>query len=184
MVEPENIDDFNQKNVPTCTVVDIIEKYGKPYYVKIDIEGYDHKILRHLLESGFKPPYISVESHSFEIIAILVALGGYNSFQLVEGSEVAKTYKDIDIETMSGIQRYSFSNHSAGPFGHDLSGDWLCADDFLIELAKQGLGWRDIHASTVIKPKPPRIRLPVNATLRMKLGRTRRELIQKFINKS
>ena len=41
---------------------------------------------------------------------------------------------------MSGIQRYSFSNHSVGRCGHDLPGDWLYADDFLLELAKRDWG--------------------------------------------
>lgn len=150
---PNNIEDFKEEFLPSKNVIGLIEKYGKPYYIKIDIEQYDQVILRYLFHNGIMPSYISSESHSIEIFAILVALGKYNSFKLVDGATVWDRYKDCNIQTNDGIQKYSFPHHSAGPFGNDIYGPWMTAANFFSVLAFAGLGWKDIHASNVEQPE-------------------------------
>jgi hypothetical protein len=125
-----------------------------PYYIKIDIEHYDEHILRALFKNGIRPPFLSVEAHSIRVFAVLLELGGYNSFKLVDGASIPERYGSHSIVTSTGWERYSFSRHSAGPFGNDIDGDWMTGDNFYRHLALQGLGWVDIHATNVVPANP------------------------------
>jgi FkbM family methyltransferase len=149
---PENASQFEKVLLPSRNVADIIRNYGSPHYVKIDIEGYDAHVLRGLFAAGIFPSFISAESHSIDVFALLVAQGRYSAFKLVDGPSVSHVYRNRRVT--SGTQgeqiRYSFPYHSAGPFGDDIDGPWVTADDFLRVLAFEGLGWKDIHASNEV----------------------------------
>lgn len=145
---PEAPDDFYCISVPAKTASEIIDSYGRPLYVKIDVEGQDKTILRDLFTNNFRPAYISAESHTIEVFALLVALGGYNSFKLVDGASVCEKYKNHPVAISNGaVKSVSFPYHAAGPFGNDIPGDWMTADNFVKYLSLEGLGWKDIHAS-------------------------------------
>jgi hypothetical protein len=88
-------------------------------------------------------------------------MGKYNSFKLVEGGSVSRDYKNHKIITPNGNEVYSFPHHSAGPFGEDVNGDWMPAGVFFRLLGLAGLGWKDIHATTVCDPT-------TNKTVRMR----------------
>ena len=124
---------------------------GNPYYIKIDIEHYDAQILRALFSAGVFPPFISAELHSIEVFALLVAQGGYNAFKLVDGGSVSRVYSNrlITCENEQKQVKLSFPFHAAGPFGNDVDGVWMTADNFLRVLALEGLGWKDIHATNL-----------------------------------
>ena len=151
---PDNVQDFEKILLPSRSAMRLIEKYGNPYYIKIDIEHYDQVILRALLEGGIKPPFISAESHDIEVFALLVSLGGYNAFKLVDGYTVSTKYNDHEIVVNEKTETYSFPSHSAGPFGNDISGEWMTANNFYRLLAFEGLGWKDIHATNLYPPNP------------------------------
>ncbi len=157
--KPSHTEVFDKVHVKTKSIVDLVRNYGYPYYIKIDIEGSDTFVLRELLQAGIMPTFISAESHTAEIFAILLAIGGYRSFQLVEGSSVPILYNNHKIQTKSGIEHYSFPNHSAGPFGEDIKGDWMNPEDFHKYLGVSGFGWKDIHATTEIIPSPKNLDL-------------------------
>jgi len=142
---------FHQVSLPSKNVLEIIERYGEPYYIKIDIEHYDQVILRELFVNNIRPPYISSESHSIDIFCLLVVLGGYESFKVVDGDTVSVKYKDQKIFADNGLSviNYSFPHHSAGPFGNDIRGEWMTKDNFSKLLNFLGLGWKDIHASNI-----------------------------------
>jgi FkbM family methyltransferase len=57
----------------------ILEKYGTPYYLKIDIEGNDIHCLNDL-DARDLPRYVTIEAHSLEYLLILSRLG-YNGFK-------------------------------------------------------------------------------------------------------
>jgi FkbM family methyltransferase len=152
--QPEDLIQFEKIMVPSVNVIDLVQRYGQPYYIKIDIEHYDAEILRALFEHNIKPPYISAESHSIMTFALLVSLGGYESFALVDGHGVAEKYKKHRIKTLSGAEIYSFPYQSAGPFGEDISDTWMTPDNFFRLLAFEGLGWKDIHATTQLTADP------------------------------
>lgn len=131
---PQDPRQFNLVDVPTRTPVSIVQEYGEPSYIKIDVEYLDHVILENLFSAGIFPPEIAAEAHSVEVFARMVA-AGYNSFTLVDGASIV--------------------DDSSGPFGKDISSRWDDANTFLYTLASDGLGWKDIHASKIIPPSPP-----------------------------
>lgn len=150
--DDDHITQFNEIRLPSMGVLDLIERHGEPLYIKIDIEGYDQAILRELFLNKIRPEFISAESHSIEVFSSLLTLGNYGSFNLVDGPRVASKYKNSPIKTAGGIERYSFPEHSAGPFGEDIAGNWMTPDNFFRLLAFEQLGWKDVHATNVIAP--------------------------------
>lgn len=164
---------FEKVYLPSKTAVSIVEEYGAPYYIKIDIEHYDAQILRHLFEFGIRPPYISAESHSADVFSLLVGLGGYNSFKLVEGGSVSDVYSRRTVKRLRENDEvsHSFPRHSAGPFGNDIDGTWMSADDFLLFLALAGLGWKDIHATNLDKAETQHLPSASEHVIRIARGR-------------
>ena len=154
--EGEYLKQFTQISLPSMGVLDIIGRHGDPFYIKIDIESYDQVILRELFLNNIRPVFISAESHSVEIFSSLLSLGNYGSFNIVDGASVASKYKDYPIKTAAGAERYSFPDHSAGPFGEDLAEKWMTPDNFFRLLAFEQLGWKDVHATNAIRPDPDR----------------------------
>ena len=142
------IDCFEQVLLPSKTIKHVIAEHGTPFYIKIDIEHYDAEVLRALWQEKILPPYISAESHTIEVFSLLVSMG-YLGFKLVDGQTVSRQYANRLIQGPNGVVEYSFPFHSAGPFGNDVDGEWMTADNFFHVLAAEGLGWKDIHASRV-----------------------------------
>lgn len=154
--DPNVIADYDRILLPSRRVLDLLQKHGDPYYIKIDIEHSEEAILKELFGNGIRPPFLSAEAHSIKVFALLAGLGDYKAFKLVDGPTVAARYNDRVISA-SG-ERYSFPPHSAGPFGEDIAGDWLSADDLFELLADQGLGWKDIHATNLVPEPESRVR--------------------------
>lgn len=146
------VGDYDRVLLPSQTVLQILRKHGAPYYIKIDIEGYDEVILRELFRNGVRPPLISAESQSIQVFALLAGMGEYGAFKLVDGATVAEVYKNHPISVNGIRELYSFPRHSAGPFGEDITGDWMNADDLFDVLAARKLGWKDIHATSLVQP--------------------------------
>jgi len=145
--ERSEIENFREVLLPSKTAVDIIKRYGPPYYIKIDLENYDHVILRDLFKNKIYPDWISAESHTIEVFCLLVASNVYQSFNLVDGPYNEIKFKNFPIKTNSGIENYSFPGNSSGPFGEDLITPWMTANNFFEFLAFEKLGWKDIHAT-------------------------------------
>jgi FkbM family methyltransferase len=172
-IDPETLpepfkgqDKYNCIKLPAARASDIVAKYGAPYYIKVDIEHCDADILADLFAAGVKPEYISAESHSIRVLAELVSKGCYRHFKLLDGPTVCEFYtgrifslKERMLLTPTDQHRHnrnvaasnqfvsiSFPFGSAGPFGDDIDGEWLTADELFQALAISGLGWKDIHA--------------------------------------
>jgi len=144
------IGSFDQIILPSLSPASVIAKYGEPFYIKIDIEHYDQAILSSLFLNKIYPQFISAESHNIDIFALLVACARYNAFKLVDGRSVCEKYKNLSFISEDGNpESYSFPFHSAGPFGEDIFGNWMPANDFFLLLASEGLGWKDIHATNI-----------------------------------
>jgi len=177
---PEDPSQFDAVDVPCRTPASIVSEFGEPLYIKIDVEHFDGPVLRNLFQAGIFPPEISAEAHSVEVFALMVA-NGYNSFSLVDGATVSTKYGSTTIETLKGPQAYSFPYHSAGPFGADIRERWDDADTFLHTLSFSRLGWKDIHASTVIPPSGrPRERTLAARQVRSLASRTASGLAEKL----
>ncbi len=140
-------ENFHKLRVPACRLSELVVLHGDPYYVKIDVEGLDKDVLADLFRSGLRPPYVSAESHTIEVLCHMVA-AGYRRFKIVEGRYVDSPYYQWSAagpdEALSG---HRFKAHSSGPFGQDIPGNWMTADEVFAYLARYGLGWKDIHAA-------------------------------------
>lgn len=153
--EPERTHFFDKVSLRSKTIAEIIAAHGTPYYLKIDLERYDTPILKALFSGGITPPFLSAEAHSLDVFALMVVQGGYNAFKLVNGFTVSMVYSRRWITDLHGKRvKYSFPFHSAGPFGNDVDGEWMTADNFFRALAHTGLGWRDIHATKMESADP------------------------------
>jgi len=156
---PDQRAQFKETVLPAAALAALVARHGAPYYVKIDLEGYDDVILQDLFRCGIFPPYISAEAHSVDVFCTLVALGGYSAFKLVEGEFVGRDYAAHPIATDDGTRVYRFPcPHSSGPFGNDVAGPWMDRALFLRYFAHVGPGWIDIHASRVDPPAAPPVR--------------------------
>jgi hypothetical protein len=121
-----------------------------PDFMKIDVEHVDERVLREMIAEGIKPPLISCEAHSFEILLLLWQMG-YREFRLVNGRAVHLDYRGVDIQRADGTtEKYTFPRHSSGPFGEDLPTPWQdvqrVAAEWLHRRALFGAGWYDVHA--------------------------------------
>jgi FkbM family methyltransferase len=132
----------------------VLKRYGVPYYLKMDIEGYDLIGLESLSEE-FAPRYMSVEfAHGMEtrLLERLLTLG-YARFKLL--NQVTFTDKmpifdrEVGLRTIRKLYRHApllqpllrgiirrsdfdtprnFPEGSSGPFGEKTYGRWMTAD--------------------------------------------------------
>ena len=143
----ELIDNFTKIDLESADVAYLIQKYGKPYYVKIDLEEYDNIILKKIFDNDILPNYISAEAINSDVINSFLINKNYNAFKLIEGDSVGFLYRNIKIDAYKKKIKYSFDKESAGPFGNDLHGKWIKKENFVKLIEFKGPGWRDIHAS-------------------------------------
>lgn len=152
--DKSTIASFEKVLLPSQPVMQIVRRYGPPYYVKIDMEGCEETILEELLRNGITPPFLSTGTQSMKTFALLTGTRYYTGFQLLDGASIARKYKDHPISQGEFHILYSFPHHSAGPFGEDLAGEWMNADDLSELLRSSKLDWMDIHATSLIQPNP------------------------------
>jgi FkbM family methyltransferase len=145
-VAPERArDEWLSRNVTVRRLSSIVREYGEAYFIKIDVERYDHIVLLDLLTHGLRPKFVSAESHVIDVFCALVCMG-YERFKIVDGARVAELFGNHAIETLvEGRVKHRFSGQSSGPFGEDLPGQWIGKDGCLEQLLRHGLGWVDIH---------------------------------------
>ena len=119
--------DFTEINIETISPEDIINLYGIPYYMKIDIEGSDVLILDSLIQLNKKPLYLSIElltpdnfnndgCNHLEIITKLKQLG-YTKFVISNQG----FHKKLSTDSQEGKNvNYEFDGYCSGLFGKDI----------------------------------------------------------------
>lgn len=86
---------WEELKVPCVTTRQLIAEHGRPFFMKVDIEGSDLQSL-HSLTSEIAPPYVSLElSYEDPIIERLTELG-YTAFKFVSGETYRPTYPIFD----------------------------------------------------------------------------------------
>jgi len=147
----DQLTEFDVVKLPSASILDIINRHGTPYYIKMDVEHYEVPLLKTLFTNNIRPPYISAESHSWEVFETIVNKGGYKRLKLVTGWSVCDVYKNrlIEHHITKNFMPYSFPHHSSGPFGNDVDGNWLNIIDFCNLLLAENVGWKDIHATNI-----------------------------------
>ena len=157
--------------VQTCRFATLIEKFGTPFYCKIDIEGSDGLCLRDLT-STTRPPFISAELLPGDRHIDVLRSLGYNHFKILSqrtfrppnrtrAAWKARMPRRVSLKLTnieSRLTRYGsdgawrFSEYSSGPFARGTCGQWLTADEALtlqqlVERRPDGADWYDIHAA-------------------------------------
>jgi FkbM family methyltransferase len=158
--------------VPCVTTKSLFEKYGVPYYMKVDIEGYDHFCLNDIPEYGDKPQYISCEAVHLEWLDIL-RKKGYTKFKLINQADGFNT---INIKrekarlypfyryVRNGLEQrarkvipFRYASSSSGPFGEKSKGKWKVYEETkqsYLEFFRgesntpvNNVSWWDFHAA-------------------------------------
>ena len=151
----ELLKNFIEIKVPHKNVIQIIKSYGKPYYIKIDLEEYDEIVLKKILSNNIKFEYISVEIKNLNTFNLFDSNLNCNSYKLVDGHNVEYVYKNLKISTNLDKKKYSFLANSAGPFGNDIKSSWITKKNFyeLLKFKLEREGWIDMHCSTIDLPE-------------------------------
>ena len=128
----KDVQDHYKASVPVLTIDwKTLVAQGRPYYVKIDIEGNEKKFLEGMVQSRVIPEFISVECHTMEPVLKLHEIG-YRRFQLVD-------------------QNCQVRDEHSG-FGRDVFGfdDWMDIEGFKVaweaNQTKRDHSWFDCHA--------------------------------------
>lgn len=128
-------------SVPTITLKRLVDTYGTPYYMKVDVEGMDIEVAKQVSRLQVKPKYISFELNKVDFAEIftLLKISGYKKFQL--------------------INQLNNEPYSSGTFGEFLDNSkWISYEEALsryikyrdlkfIDNVNLAMGWIDIHAS-------------------------------------
>jgi FkbM family methyltransferase len=115
--------------VRASTMKEILAEFGVPYYMKIDIEGYDHLCLLGLDDISGKPKHVSIEANATSLQAAIAQLQilkrlGYTKFKMILQNDVRK--QKCPTPAREGVYvNYQFGSGTSGLFGEELPGTWL-----------------------------------------------------------
>jgi FkbM family methyltransferase len=178
---------LHKLEVATRRLESIMREYGVPYYLKIDIEGFDEVCVESLMADDL-PEFVSLEISNLDSISVLNRLG-YDSFKCIDQHNHAalisrprgrwkaacaharfrhsrhRVVRGLSACVASSALRGVLASHpvlpprrfptgSSGPFGDQLPGYWMSADEALHTLRAQCLRcerahrplWVDVHA--------------------------------------
>lgn len=161
----------DEVEIKCITTAQLLEKYGVPYYLKIDIEGYDFICVDGLPNDKELPTYISCEASDLRNLDVLYERGykhfkiinQLNGFLFIDNELEAKKwypkYQIIKNGIKLRLQKIINFKHpygSAGPFGENADGKWVNYNEakklFLefyqndLNVPLNGISWFDFHA--------------------------------------
>ncbi len=161
-----------------CITFDtLLEKYGVPYYVKLDVEGVEASCLK-CLQSFRLPQYVSVEAEKLEYLQLLWQLG-YREFAIVDQARHNSTLPVFTNETMisrlakqccwcadrfkNRFAHVPFPRGCSGPLAEEARFTWSTFEEVAYNwlhlyfgYRKRGTlnpsSWYDFHAKTPASP--------------------------------
>ena len=163
--------------IPIKPLLSVLKPFGRPYYIKCDIEGYDYDALSTLVPE-YAPEYISAEIQDRpELLDLFVALG-YTKFKLIAqpyGTSSEEIYSHEygwralrkASRVIPGLRKAicslphrlraktewdtEMNAFSSGPFGEDAFGPWLSESVARTKLRRimghVEKAWVDLHAA-------------------------------------
>jgi len=148
---------YKTYEVECIRIVNLFERFGCPYYLKIDVEHADKHILKDMRSLKCRPRFISCEEDGVETFDLLSALG-YDHFQIVSQNTKHLNQRPPEEAREGRFVEWSFGPLDSGLFGFELSNEWLSFDEtrskYLAEIRDasgrflQQNDWFDIHATT------------------------------------
>jgi FkbM family methyltransferase len=128
--------DYRTVHVPSYTYSQLVEIYGAPDFVKIDLEGLDGMVINDMVSMNLMPRYLQFENQDVETLRRLVNLDFYKSFNIVSFVNFQKIY---------GIEHI----RNAGPIGEDIISPWLRGDNIItLYQSITSYSWFDIHMTS------------------------------------
>jgi FkbM family methyltransferase len=122
--------------VPSIRFSSLIEEFGVPYYLKIDIEGADSLCLDGLLHFESRPRFVSFEIEHWSLLRkemnILTKLG-YKTFKIVNQGLVREQVPPRPAREGIYVD-YRFEDDASGLFGNELEDDWTTRDGIIAQL--------------------------------------------------
>jgi FkbM family methyltransferase len=115
--------------VKSSTFENILQKFGIPYYLKIDIEGADLLCVEALRHFDSKPQFLSIESaktswnNLLEEFKLLKELG-YQKFKVISQQNISEQICPFPAREGEYIE-HEFEFGSSGLFGEETAGTWL-----------------------------------------------------------
>ncbi|QUQ65333.1 FkbM family methyltransferase [Kutzneria sp. CA-103260] len=141
------------------SVPQLMDAYGCPHYLKIDIEGADHDALASLVASPYRPDFVSLESDKTSWQALTweietLSAMGYTRFQAVPQHTVCRQRQPaVTREGLPVDHEFPWSG-SSGLFGHDLPDRWLTARQVLLVYRTIFLRYRLFGDEAVVRSGP------------------------------
>lgn len=119
---------FSVQKIGMLSIERLFAETGTPYYLKIDVEGYDKRIVDAMASLPYRPRYISAEEGGVGMIDSLDAVGA-RKFKLV--NQTAHPLIKFPFPPREGrFCRHYFVAGSSGPFGEETPGEWMSYEDF------------------------------------------------------
>lgn len=114
-----NKNDFYSISVLSISYRELINKYGNPDFVKLDLEGYDKVVLNYMIENNKLPDYLQFENQGIEMLKKIVDTNVYRSYNIVPFYNFSKIY--------------NFSHErNAGPIELDIKSPWLSGEQLIV----------------------------------------------------
>lgn len=126
-------------DVRCITTRQLFQEYGIPFYLKVDIEGFDHYCLNDLPEQEPKPAYVSCEAVKIEWLTTLKEKG-YSKFKIINQANRFKNmnlrlerrplfakYLHVSTGIRMRLEKFlpvTYPHGSSGPFAEDTPGEW------------------------------------------------------------
>jgi FkbM family methyltransferase len=122
---------FSRIKVPTMPLLSLIEIFGTPLYIKIDIEGLDKFCVDQLALMAELPQYVSSEATVPKFVPIATRLG-YSKFKLVGQRRAARHQPQAVVHGPAA--ELAPAGLTSGHFGEEAYGRWLSADEMTAEV--------------------------------------------------
>jgi len=146
---------YEEMQIQCITVTDLINIYGIPRYLKIDVEGADRHIVSEIKAMQALPTFVSVEEYGFDALDALYE-AGYQMFYFSAQRDKKWAIPPNPSKEGTYSERV-FDGYDSGLFGEELPGEWMvykAAREYFLENIRnekyEYLGpeheWYDIHA--------------------------------------
>jgi FkbM family methyltransferase len=135
---------FSTISVECVTLEALTAKHGVPHFLKIDVEGVDHLVVKDIPKLASRPRFVSVEDNGiYSLLAMYEA--GIREFKFTNQPEQQRSTNPMTGQIFGGA--------SSGVFGDDIEGQWLSlheAFDYYVRNVRPPNqapinGWWDIH---------------------------------------
>lgn len=152
---------FEIVEIECIRIIDLLEEFGVPHYMKIDVEGADKHIISDLGNVSQLPKFISVEEYGVNCVDDLSRLG-YSGFKIVPQRDKSLIIPPNPAREGKFVERH-FDCRDSGLFGKELPGNWRDYDQarkYFVENIRDEeytyMGpeyeWYDVHARLSTAP--------------------------------